>query len=355
MASAVDILKQAGVANATAIVAASNTSGLPIGVAVGMIMKETGGPNIYGHDAGGAMYGAGEVTEANFKSGFLPVVLAGGTSNGVGPAQITYPGYFRQNPTYPWWDPYYNCLFGFNLIKQYCGGDYSLESLARAGSTYNSGNATGTYNTYGRSFANLAISWTEKLRGASTDVTYNTKEDDVPSAQEIANAILDAQIDYQGGVYPGKKTSLRNEVGWAAKNFQDIPAKVWGMNVKRNGLPKEDSRAGKEVTVGTIMSYMDAFVGDVKNAIVEAVKGITDDEKVVKAVREAIDEFVQYKAAEPGTIAAAELDASYVIVATGDTLKAIGKKTDKTVAELVALNPGIEPNGLVVGQKVKVA
>lgn len=356
MALAVDILKQNGVKNAEAIVAASNTSGLPLGVAVGMIMKESGGANIYGHDAGGAMHGAGEVTEANFKSGFLPVVLRGGTSNGVGPAQITYPGYFKQNPNYAWWDPYWSCLFGFNLLKGYLGGNYSFESLARAGSTYNSGNPTGTYNTYGKTFANLAISWTEKLRGASTDVSYNAQEDDLPSVDEIARAVWAHQIEIAGSKAKnkGKKVSAGTIMAWLDDQFAWLPETVWSHPVLRAGLPDSDSRAGKPVAVGTIMAYMDAFVADTKNTVVEAVRGITNDERVVKAVQEAIDDFVKYKAAEPGTIPAVAVSDEYVVVAVGDTLKAIAEANGKTVQEVIGLNPGIEPNALTVGQRIKV-
>ena len=354
MADAVDILKQSGVENATAIVAASNTSGLPLGVAVGMIMKESGGANIYGHDAGGAMYGAGEVTEQNFKSGFLPVVLNGGTSNGVGPAQITYPGYFQQNPDYAWWDPYWSCLFGFNLIKQYCGGNYSFESLARAGSTYNSGNPSGTYNTYGKTFANLAINWTEKLQNASTDVRYDSQEDDVPSAQEIANAILDTQIDYQGGIYPGAKTSLRNEVGWTAFNFSDIPSRVWGHSVKRAGLPDNDPRAGKAVQTGSVMAWMDAFILDVKKTVVDSLSGVASDETVIKAVEEAINKCMQHKETEPGTVPATDISSDYVIIQAGDTLKAVAEAHQQTVQGIVDLNPGLDPNAIYVGQKVRI-
>lgn len=350
MAQAVDILNQSGVANATAIVAASNNTGLPLGVAVGMIMKETGGPNIYGHDAGGACRGWGLVTEDNFKNDFLPVVLGGGVSNGVGPTQITYPGYFKSNPNYPWWDPYWNCVFGFNLLKSYCGGDYSWESLARAGSTYNSGNPSGTYNTYGRTFADLAVEWTDRLNGAGTDVDYE-EGDDMPSAEEIANAILDAQIQRQEAE---GTTTLRNEISWLPENFNRVPANVWNFKVVRNGLPSDDHRQGEAVSVGTIMAWQDAFVNDVKNAITEAVRGITNDDRVVKAVKEAIDSYIDYSKAEPGTIPAAELSDTLVVVKRGDTLKAIAKVAGKTIDELCALNPGLEPNSIVVGQRIKV-
>lgn len=350
MISAIQILKDHGIENPTAIVAAINSSGIPAGVAMGMIMKETGGANIYGHDAGGACHGWGEVTEDNFRNNFLPVVLNGGTSNGVGPTQITYPGYFRQNPNYAWWDPYWNCLFGFNLLKGYCGGDYSFENLARAGSVYNSGTPTGAYNTYGLTFANFVVQWTDILSGADFGVDYN-EEDDVPSAEEIANAILDASISRQE---QDGETTLRYEIGWLPENFRRIPGNVWGYPVKRAGLPSTDDRAGGETDMQTIMAYQDAFVTDIKNTVVEAVRGITQNDEIVNKVEQAISKFIDYKSAAPGSVKAADLSDEYRVVQSGDTLLGIAERAGTTLRKIVELNPGIDPNGIVVGQKVKV-
>ena len=169
MTDATQILTDAGVQNADAIVRAANDEGLPLGIAVALIMKESGGKNIYGHDRGGVLSVPGElqVTEDNFGNQFLPAVLGGATSNGVGLTQITYPGYFRQNPSLAWWDPYTNARFGFNLIKGYLNGHYDDAALVAAGSTYNSGSPTGN-PAYGRTFRDLAVEWTAKLSGAST-------------------------------------------------------------------------------------------------------------------------------------------------------------------------------------------
>ena len=359
MSSAVDILEQAGVANATAIVAASNATGLPLGVAVGMIVKETNGRNVYGHDAGGACCGWGEVTEDNFRSSFLPVVLAGGTSNGVGPTQITYPGYFRQNPDYPWWDPYRNCLFGFDLLKGHCAGDYSYTGLARAGSIYNSGTATGSYSTYGTSFADLATEWTGILAGADTGVDYSEGED-MPTAQEIADAVWSKTVTLEGSApNAGKETPVGVIMAWLDAQFQAVhdrnAEEVWGCSVDRDGLPEDDPRQGQPVTMRAIMAWHDACVTDIKHAVLEAVRGITADDGIVEKVKEAVDEYIRYERTEPGTAPAADLDASIRVVQRGDTLKAIAEAAGTTVAAVVALNPGLEPNNITVGQKVRIA
>lgn len=178
--------------------------------------------------------------------------------------------------------------------------------------------------------------------------------DDMPSAEEIANAILDAQIDYQGDIYPGAKTSLRNEVGWAAKNFDAIPGRVWSMNVTRNGLPEDDPRAGKEVSTGGVISYMDAFVLDIKSTVMKAASAVTSDERVIKAVREAVDEIVRHKTAEPGTTPAAPLAANVHVVAAGETLRGIAAQYGVDMSAVIAANPGLEPNGLVSGQKITI-
>ena len=161
---AAQILSDGGFSNAQAIVQAAHDTGLPLGIAAALMAKESMGANVYGHDAGGAMSGAGEVTQQNFTQQFLPAILSGAISNGVGPSQITYPGYFVQNQNLAWWDPYTNMCFGFKLMAGYLNGDYSDASLIAAGSTYNSGTATGA-PWYGQSFDQLAVNWTNLLAG----------------------------------------------------------------------------------------------------------------------------------------------------------------------------------------------
>ncbi|MFT8396448.1 LGFP repeat-containing protein, partial [Propionibacterium sp.] len=152
-----------GFSNADSLVRASNDTKVPLGIAAALIAKESMGQNVYGSDWGGTMAGAGQVTQQNFTNQFLPAVLAGATSNGVGPTQITYFGYFRQNTNYPWWDPYSNMCFGLNIIGGYLNGNYSDDALIAAGSLYNSGSTTGTASTYGASFDQLAVTYTQML------------------------------------------------------------------------------------------------------------------------------------------------------------------------------------------------
>ena len=46
--------------------------------------------------------------------------------------------------------------------------------------------------------------------------------------------------------------------------------------------------------------------------------------------------------------------AEYYVVVSGDTLGSIAQKYNTTVDELTTLNPGIDPTGLTVGQKVRI-
>lgn len=376
MARAVDIISAAGVENAAAIVAASNNTGLPLGVAMGMIMKETGGANIYGHDAGGACCGWGQVTEDNFRGSFLPVVLAGGTSNGVGPTQITYPGYFRQNPGYPWWDPYSNCVVGFNLLKGYCGGDYSDASLVAAGSTYNSGSPTGTASTYGRTFATLAEDWTARLAGASTDVDLsNLGEDsdmqlsDIVTRPDGAETSVGAILGYMDqrieGLYrivrpsDGRQTDLPTIAGCLDQRAERLESVVYGGGIQvRN---PDGSDAGRCTDIATEAGWLPANV----LALANAVSRLAPSDEVREQVRELMEKLAtmyrqpqagqgQGAVVEPGTVAAAALSTGTVVVQAGQTLKEIAEAHDTTVQAIVDATPGLDPNDLVAGQKVHV-
>lgn len=376
MTRAVDIISAAGVENAAAIVAASNDTGLPLGVAMGMIMKETGGANIYGHDAGGACCGWGQVTEDNFRGSFLPVVLAGGTSNGVGPTQITYPGYFRQNPGYPWWDPYSNCVVGFNLLKGYCGGDYSDASLVAAGSTYNSGSPTGTASTYGRTFAALAEDWTTRLAGASTDVDDNefrgvpdvqlsdavTRPDGTETSVGAILGYLDQRIE---GLYrivrpwDGRQTDLPTIAGWLDQRTERLESVVYGGGIQVRNVDGSD--AGRCTDIATEAGWLPANV----RALADAASRLASSDEVRAQIQELVEKLAAvYRAdlvstdraavAEPGTVAAAALAAGTVIVQAGQTLREIAEAHGSTVQAIVDATPGLNPNDLVAGQKVNV-
>ena len=183
MATPAEILAAGGLANADLIVQAATATGIPLAIAAAMIQKETGGKNIYGHDAGGVystltgpvvvggiVYKKGAdipVTSFNFVE-FLRRVTAGEKSNGVGPAQLTYAGYFKQAPDYPFWDALANIRFGLTVLADYLNDDFSDSSISSAGARYNGGTNPGTKAlTYGEDLLTKTNAWRAKLAGAS--------------------------------------------------------------------------------------------------------------------------------------------------------------------------------------------
>lgn len=144
-----------------AVLAAADSVGCPWWAALACLWMETGeyGANIFGHDAGGAYCGGGEVTEGKFRD-FYAQISAGATSNGVGPLQVTYPGYFFSDPDRAWWDPQASSEVACGILRDLIaseGDDY--ESLRRVGSRFNSGSAYGSYEEYGARFSDYCRSW----------------------------------------------------------------------------------------------------------------------------------------------------------------------------------------------------
>ena len=188
MATPAEILAAGGLTNADLIVQAATATGIPLAIAAAMIQKESGGKNVYGHDGStetgpgvfstkygpvtinGVTYAQGgdiPVTQANFAE-FLRRVTAGEKSNGVGPAQLTYAGYFKQYPTYEFWDALANIKFGLTIIADYLDGDTSDAAISAAGARYNGGTNPGTRAlAYGADLLTKTNAWRAKLAGAS--------------------------------------------------------------------------------------------------------------------------------------------------------------------------------------------
>lgn len=155
------ILASKGMQNTTDLIAAAKATGVPLWIAAAFAQKESNGRNVYGNDVGGTFAGAGEVTEENFAEFYRLVVDNKQKSNGVGPMQITYPAYFPQAKAegLALWKPYDNFLFGLRIVARNLGGDYSKESLEKAGTLYNKGNLITGINAYGTDLAIKAEIW----------------------------------------------------------------------------------------------------------------------------------------------------------------------------------------------------
>ena len=168
--------------NADALVRAAKRAGVPLHLAAALIRQESSGNNVYGNDWGG-IYGTDEntpasynktVTESNYKT-FLSLLLrsdgswTGRTSNGVGPAQITYWAFHRdaRDEGLRLWVPEDNMYFGLRLFATYLGGDYSEQSVKLAATRYNAGPAATTPNAYGIKVWDWAVRYQAALAGAS--------------------------------------------------------------------------------------------------------------------------------------------------------------------------------------------
>jgi len=168
------VATQNGLANAMHLVAAADLAGVGYGVAFALAEQESGGRNIYGHDRGGALSTAdGGVTVCgqSFSKGttipvtpcnaavFLMMVASGHTSNGIGPAQITFPGYFPfmlQRGLLPW-DAVDNFRFGLETLRSHKNKGNTWKD---AGTAYNGS------TTYGIELAAKIKVWRARLRAA---------------------------------------------------------------------------------------------------------------------------------------------------------------------------------------------
>ncbi|MCV7627578.1 hypothetical protein M3A84_010740, partial [Micrococcus luteus] len=154
--------------NAAAIVAAARRADVPLAVAAALAELESGGRNVFGHDAGGvhsAPRGTDvPVTRERYEE-LVARVAQGETSNGVGPAQITWPPYFAQAAErgLRLWEPEDNLAFGLEVLRGHLGGDLSAEGIARAGTLYNAGTLDAGVTAYGRRLAAATRAWAERL------------------------------------------------------------------------------------------------------------------------------------------------------------------------------------------------
>lgn len=156
--------KATGLKNVDAIAAAANKTGCPFYLAAAMIQRESNGKNVYGHDAGGALAGfPEEVSLGNWDVFRWLVFEKGQTSNGVGPAQLTYKGFFtdmEKQGLKPYQAPD-NILYGVRLLfSYYKNARKSLgvrDSIKEAGTKYNGAAA------YGDGLLKMALEWKDRV------------------------------------------------------------------------------------------------------------------------------------------------------------------------------------------------
>lgn len=150
-----------GLANAEVIAQACREARVPFYVACALFEKESKGRNVWGNDKGGMFADLPAdllVTKGGYEIFEYYVVELNRTSNGVGPAQITWRGFFpdmRKKGLKPW-DVHDNMLYGLQLLylyKQEKGATWE-----DAGTAYNGA------ESYGIDFMMKVVEWKKRLR-----------------------------------------------------------------------------------------------------------------------------------------------------------------------------------------------
>lgn len=159
VASAAQIKKAAdhGLKNVELIAKAADATKLPFYAACALMEKESGGRNVYGADRGGALSAyPHDVTEENYRVFEWLVFTKKQTSNGVGPCQITWKGFFPDmvSKGLKPWDALDNMKYGMGLLAGYYKSD---GTWTKAGKRYNGGGA------YGRDLEKKVAAWKARL------------------------------------------------------------------------------------------------------------------------------------------------------------------------------------------------
>lgn len=229
------ILTSNGFVNVASLISAASSVGLELAIAVAFAEAESHGANVYGHDKGGTFYGAGTVTETNFREFYDLVVNKHHTSNGVGPMQITWSGFFPDaaRKGYKLWLPLDNFRYGFGLIKGYLAGSTSDAAIASAGKRYNGSAA------YGQRIVSRVHVWRKALAGSPTPApgpspapvvtTYTVKAGDTLSGiaarfhVTVAQLVAWNHIANPDLIYPSQRLSVHAASG-STKTYYTVVA-----------------------------------------------------------------------------------------------------------------------------------
>jgi hypothetical protein len=127
------IMLDHGLRNVDIIERVAGEVGIHLPPACALMTMESGGRNVYGHDAGAALSGYPHpVDHSNFQVYWWLVKEKGMTTNGVGPCQLTYHGFIEdmlshgQRP----WAIEDNMTYGFTLILGYRQSQGSWQDAA---------------------------------------------------------------------------------------------------------------------------------------------------------------------------------------------------------------------------------
>lgn len=145
--------------NVEILAVAAAKVGIPFYAACALVDMESEGKNVYGHDAGGALSGyPGEVNAENYAVFRWLVIDKKGRSNGVGPCQLTWRGFFpdMESKGLKPYDVHDNMVYGLGLFWGYYKAS---KSWTTAGRKYNGA------LTYGRTMAKRVSLWHDRVGG----------------------------------------------------------------------------------------------------------------------------------------------------------------------------------------------
>lgn len=159
----INIATDYGLHNSKNLADACVNANVPFYVGCAFYEQESGGRNCYGHDAGGALSGYPRgVNKSNWLVFWWLVDTCGQTSNGVGPLQITYKGFFKDmlNKNLRPWDAYDSTLYGLQLIRKYYDSSNQSsisDKWQSAATSYNGG------TVYGQEVIDKIHAWKTRL------------------------------------------------------------------------------------------------------------------------------------------------------------------------------------------------
>lgn len=169
-------------------------------------------------------------------------------------------------------------------------------------------------------------------------ITDDDLGDDMPSADEIARAILDTQVTRQGlpdtDARAGQPVTIRAILEWLDAAHASLPGdtvqRLMDTEVPRHGLPDSDPRAGRPVSLREILAWTDARA-----------LAVTDSQ----AKTPVVDDQDQSAAPPPDHIH---------IVQAGETGRQIAQAAGISWDQLRALNCGMDWRHLTAGTSITI-
>lgn len=173
-------------------------------------------------------------------------------------------------------------------------------------------------------------------RAAYDHITDDDLGDTMPSADEIARAILDTAVTRQGlpdtDTRAGRPVTIRAILEWLDATHSSIPGdtvqRLLDTEIPRHGLPSADARAGQPVSIRELLAWTDARA-----------QAVTDSKSKTLVADD------QDEAASPAP-------PHVHIVQAGETGRQIAQTAGLTWEQLRTLNPDVDWRHLTAGASI---